>query len=116
MPTGFSKDKHPHLYPKGAKSKKGTKPHDPAKKRKAALKEPTKVVLPPPEVVEQQIEEILGTPPSTRPENQPKDPARGFVTELNLRDDFNAQLIVPRNITVQEARRLAAFVMSLVID
>jgi hypothetical protein len=40
----------------------------------------------------------------------------GISLDFPLRDDFLAQVIVPRDLKVNEARRLCAFVMTLAGD
>jgi len=39
-----------------------------------------------------------------------------LALDYPIRPDFMAQVVVPRNLTMAEARRLEAFIMSLAID
>jgi hypothetical protein len=57
-------------------------------------------------------------PPPANPEAPPK-PATGSATETNLvlpfplRSDYLAQVVIPRNMTMDEAERLCSFIKSL---
>lgn len=54
-------------------------------------------------------------PRRTTPEDLPA-PASGLAMPYPLRSDFLAQVILPRDLTVDEARRLSAFIMTLAQD
>ena len=46
----------------------------------------------------------------------PITPTPGLALSYPLRPDFLAQVVIPRDMTVSEARRLSAFVMTLTVD
>ena len=55
--------------------------------------------------------------PAERPhDSSPTPPRGGLSLDFPLRDDFLAQIVVPRDLRTTEARRLCAFVMTLAAD
>jgi hypothetical protein len=47
---------------------------------------------------------------------QRKIDARLLVYDVSLRPDFFAQVVIPRNLTALEARRIGSFLLTLAVD
>jgi hypothetical protein len=61
--------------------------------------------------------------PAPAPERPPRTPdtlyptsASGLSLEYPLRPGHSAQVVVPRDLTVEEARRMGAFLLTLAVD
>lgn len=58
-----------------------------------------------------------GSPPArSRPVGQPGPRANNMSLEYPLRSDLLAQVTVPRDLTVEEAQRMGAFLLTLAVD
>lgn len=53
---------------------------------------------------------------STTPSEHPLVAPSGLVMPYPVRQDFLAQVVIPRDLTVEEAKRLGAFIMTLASD
>jgi hypothetical protein len=60
----------------------------------------------------------VSTPPtsSDKPEKESVYIASGLTLSYPLRSDFLAQVVIPRDLTTVEARRLGAFLLTIAID
>lgn len=45
-----------------------------------------------------------------------KKPAQEVLYNFPLRDDFTAQLVLPRDLTTEEARRIRTMLITLAVD
>lgn len=55
--------------------------------------------------------------PDTRPSgSEVPAPSSGLPLPYPIRPDFLAQVVIPRDLTVDEAKRLGAFIMTLAVD
>ena len=58
-----------------------------------------------------------GPPVRARPQDRPALPrANSMSLEYPLRSDLLAQVVVPRDLTVEEAQRMGAFLLTLAVD
>jgi hypothetical protein len=58
----------------------------------------------------------LSAPMSGSPESQPPSHMGGLPLPYPLRPDFLAQVVIPRDMTTEEAKRLGAFLLTLAVD
>lgn len=65
---------------------------------------------------ELKVNQPVGIEPSTRVEPAPAVAISTLALPYPLRENFMAQVVVPRNISSDEARRLCAFIMTLPAD
>jgi hypothetical protein len=58
-----------------------------------------------------------GPPTRARPVDRPAQPRPNSMSlEYPLRSDLLAQVVVPRDLTVEEAQRMGAFLLTLAVD